>query len=194
MAQDRVARRRHAPGKSPTAHGGHGRGLTRSVRRIPSTHKSLADGSCAHAAPPRDGPTEHARSVHDPCAAICPAAPDRSRARCSSCSWCSLPRARAQVSQCSGCSVWRNVRRGPPLHDVKDVAMVLLGSGATRARRAGTPMPMAALAAPDGTWSAYTRRHAVEERDVLTLAFASPLEPQRRTCMGAQGIGSPVNL
>ena len=141
-AQDRVARRRHAPGKSPTVHGGHRRGLTRSVRRIPSTHKSLADGSCAHAAPPCDGPTDHARSVHDLRAAICPARPDRGRARCSSCSWCSLPRARAQVSQRGGCSVWCNVRRGTPLHDVKDVGMMLLGSGATRARRAVTPMPM----------------------------------------------------
>ena len=86
------------------------------------------------------------------------------------------------------------MRRGPPLHDVKDIAMVLLSSGATHARRAVTPMPLAALAAPDGTWSAYTPRHAVEERDVLTLAFASPLEPERRTYMGAQGIGLPVHL
>ena len=157
-AQDRVARRRHTLGVSSTVHGSHGRGFKRSVRRIPSTQKPLADGSCARAALPRDGPTGRALSVLDPRAANCPAAPDRSRPRCSSCSWCSLPRARAQVSQCSGCSVWRNVRRGPPLHDVKDIAMVLLSSGATHARRAVTPMPLAALAAPDGTWSAYTPR------------------------------------
>ena len=82
--------------------------------------------------------------------------------------------------------------RGPPEHDVQGVVKVPLASRATSARKAVTSVPLAALVAPDGTTSAYVSTHTDKEQDVVYLAFASAMEPERQTCVATLVIAAQV--
>ena len=84
--------------------------------------------------------------------------------------------------------------RGPPEHDVQGVVKVPLASRATSARQAVTSVPLAALVAPDGTTSAYVSTHTDKEQDVVTLAFASTMEPELRAWTVTLAIAFPVSL
>ena len=53
-------------------------------------------------------------------------------------------------------------------------------------------MPLAALVAPDGTISADVSTHTDKEQDVVYLAFASAMEPERQTCVATLVIAAQV--